>query len=84
LRAISKRRIDSREERTLVKQAKEADRASKLARREAKTHQAMVGAAFNLETETPVAETAGAETVEVPVAGTAEAAVVETKDVAAE
>ena len=59
LRAISKRRLDNAEERALVQRAKDMDRASRIARREAKAHQLAVGAAFNLPEVKP--ETQGAE-----------------------
>lgn len=90
LRAIYKRRVDSREERTLVKQAKEAERASKLARRAAKAHQAMVGAAVapdETPAETPGAESPNGDLTETPDAELAQApaaGIVATKDVAAE
>jgi hypothetical protein len=53
LRAIVKRRDDSKEERKLVKRAKKVDREGREARREAKGNETRVGAVLPVQDETP-------------------------------
>jgi len=53
LRAIAKRRDDSKEERKLVKRAKKADREGRELRREAKGNETRIGAVLPMQDETP-------------------------------